>query len=285
MKYLILFVLMIFSVAAYGQNPDLIVTTTGDSLICKIVEVSANTIQFRFDTGTIISIRRTEVTSYQYNYTPEKRVPDRGPEIPAQVIQTPAQFAEISEKVTGDDERSKDLHSYGFFGYAGDTKSLAGITFGTFTHQKVGWYFTARMTPRFVYPFLVSEKYFLDESGIIMSKNDEIVTNAILDDVSYLINMNAALGITRIIYNPLWFYAGGGITWDNHIRSFRKGFSNSDDSCAQYTEQSKAGFMLDYGLSVKLSGVVFSGGMRINSFKSINFTFGFQFAFKNGQNQ
>ena len=53
--------------AAYGQ--DLIVTATGDSLRCKIVEVGNDEIQFRFDdTGNIISIKRAETASYKYNF-------------------------------------------------------------------------------------------------------------------------------------------------------------------------------------------------------------------------
>ena len=53
---------------AFGQDLDLIVTTTGDSLTCKIVEVGTDDIQFRFGEGNIISIKRSEVASYRYNY-------------------------------------------------------------------------------------------------------------------------------------------------------------------------------------------------------------------------
>ena len=70
MKHLIFFIFLLSSSIAYGQNPDLIVTTGGDSLKCKIVEVNASEIQFRFDTGSIISIPRNEVASHQYNYIP-----------------------------------------------------------------------------------------------------------------------------------------------------------------------------------------------------------------------
>ena len=66
MKYLFSISLLFFSVIAFGQ--DLIVTTAGDSLKCKIVEVSAAEIQFRFGTGGIISIPRNEVGSYRYNF-------------------------------------------------------------------------------------------------------------------------------------------------------------------------------------------------------------------------
>ena len=69
MKYLIFIVFLLCSIRAFGQNPDLIVTTTGDSLKCKIVEVSPSEFQFRFGTGGIITIERNQVASFQYNFT------------------------------------------------------------------------------------------------------------------------------------------------------------------------------------------------------------------------
>jgi hypothetical protein len=58
---------LFFSCVAYGQ--DLIVTTTGDSILnCKIIEVKTGVIQFRFGNGNPIDIKRTEVSSYKYNY-------------------------------------------------------------------------------------------------------------------------------------------------------------------------------------------------------------------------
>jgi len=79
MKHLILLFSLFCSLAVYGQNVDLIVTTSGDSLHCKIIEVTSEQIQFRFSTGTIIPIKRSEVTSYQYNFTPAApaETPDR----------------------------------------------------------------------------------------------------------------------------------------------------------------------------------------------------------------
>ena len=67
--------LLFFSCAAYGQ--DLIVTTTGDSLNCKIVDVQTDVIKFRFGSGNPIDIKHTEVSSYEYNFEP---VP--GPPVP-----------------------------------------------------------------------------------------------------------------------------------------------------------------------------------------------------------
>ena len=66
MKHLIIFVFLFCSCIAYGQ--DLIVTTTGDSLHCKIIEVTLEQIQFRFGPGRIIPIKRSEVASYKYNF-------------------------------------------------------------------------------------------------------------------------------------------------------------------------------------------------------------------------
>ena len=69
MKHSILLAFLFCTFAAHGQNVDLIVTTTGDSLRCKIVEVTAERIQFRFEQGTVIPIGRSEVASYQYNFS------------------------------------------------------------------------------------------------------------------------------------------------------------------------------------------------------------------------
>ena len=69
MKYLILFVFFLCSVVVYGQNSDLIVTTAGDSLRCKIIEIKTDEIQFRFGSGGIINIPREEVASFRYNFS------------------------------------------------------------------------------------------------------------------------------------------------------------------------------------------------------------------------
>jgi len=67
MKYLILFALLLCAQVVYGQ--DLIVTTTGDSLYCKILDVNADEIQFRFGrSGNVISIRRDETVMHRYNF-------------------------------------------------------------------------------------------------------------------------------------------------------------------------------------------------------------------------
>ena len=65
-----LFIVFLFfcSLAAYGQ--DLIITSTGDSLKCKIIDVSPDEIQFRFGSGNVISIKRSEAASYEYNFEP-----------------------------------------------------------------------------------------------------------------------------------------------------------------------------------------------------------------------
>ena len=85
MRHLISIFLLLFSAIAYGQ--DLIVTTAGDSLKCKIVEVNAGEIQFRFGTGGIISIQRNEVMSYQYNFTTTRNTPAVTPQ-PASALTT-----------------------------------------------------------------------------------------------------------------------------------------------------------------------------------------------------
>ena len=77
MKYFILFAFILFSYVAFGQ--DLIVTTTGDSLKCKIIDVGSDEIQFRFGTsGNVISVKKSETVSHRYNYyapAPSARTP------------------------------------------------------------------------------------------------------------------------------------------------------------------------------------------------------------------
>jgi len=76
MKYLIFLIILLFSQVVYGQqqNRDLIVTTTGDSLFCKIIDVTNSEIQFSFDrSGSVITIRRNETVSFAYNYLPAER--------------------------------------------------------------------------------------------------------------------------------------------------------------------------------------------------------------------
>ena len=69
MRHLILMFLVFYSLGAYGQ--DLIITSTGDSLKCKIVEVDADEIQFRFGaSGNIITIKKSETALYEYNVMP-----------------------------------------------------------------------------------------------------------------------------------------------------------------------------------------------------------------------
>jgi len=69
MKYLILFAVLLCSQVVYGQ--DLIVTTSGDSLFCKIIDVNVDEIQFRFGkSGNVISIKRDETVLHRYNFKP-----------------------------------------------------------------------------------------------------------------------------------------------------------------------------------------------------------------------
>jgi len=71
MKYLLLFVFLFCSLAATAQ--DLIITSTGDSIKCKIIDVGANELQFRFGaSGNVISIHKTEVMTYEYNFVPSR---------------------------------------------------------------------------------------------------------------------------------------------------------------------------------------------------------------------
>jgi hypothetical protein len=68
MKRFFFFILCLFAgYAAYGQ--DLIVTTSGDSLNCKITEVKTEAIFFRYDAGgNIVSLPMNMVASHKYDF-------------------------------------------------------------------------------------------------------------------------------------------------------------------------------------------------------------------------
>ena len=66
MKHIIFLIFLIFPFIAYGQ--DLIITTTGDSIKCKIIELDDSEIQFRFGPESVININRKEVKTYEYNF-------------------------------------------------------------------------------------------------------------------------------------------------------------------------------------------------------------------------
>ena len=74
MKYYAILIFFLSSLAVYGQDTDLIVTTTGDSLRCKIIDVTNSEVLFRFGIGEVISIKRNETASYEYNFSPVKKV-------------------------------------------------------------------------------------------------------------------------------------------------------------------------------------------------------------------
>jgi hypothetical protein len=68
-KRLSVFVFFCFcSLFAYGQNPDLIITVTGDSIWCRIMDAGVIEIQFRFGSGNIVSIKRADIASFEYNF-------------------------------------------------------------------------------------------------------------------------------------------------------------------------------------------------------------------------
>ena len=100
--FLISLVFILFSLAIYGQNPnpDLIVTTGGDSLNCKIIEVTAGEIQFRFGTGGIIAIPRSDVISHQYNFEPAQAVTTRAVQPTATTTAQPAATTDVQPETT-----------------------------------------------------------------------------------------------------------------------------------------------------------------------------------------
>jgi len=67
MKRLFILTFLFSTQVFYGQ--DLIITVTGDSLQCKIIEIGNDDILIRFGRSSdIISIKRNEMTSYEYNF-------------------------------------------------------------------------------------------------------------------------------------------------------------------------------------------------------------------------
>ena len=170
-----------------------------------------------------------------------------------------------------------------FFGYAADVQSLAGLSFGKNKQQSFGWYFTARLSPKTVIPYFIEnlneDLYTINKSGQITDSSGDIKPDAGLTDESYKINFNAALGMTRKIYYPLWCYLGAGVSWDSFIRSYTA--ENDATYWVQYADRTKFNPMLDLGLSLKLGKIVCSSGIRINtSFKNCYYTFGLQFVSK-----
>ena len=115
----------------------------------------------------------------------------------------------------------------------------------------------------------------MDNDGKITQKDGREVKNFTLDEAPPIkINMNTSLGITRKIYAPFWFYLGGGVSWDNTIQ-----MAKSSKEHVKHTDMETIKPMLDAGLSLKLGGVVFNGGIRATSTDDKFATFGFQFAF------
>ena len=127
MKYFIFSTLLLCSVVAYGQ--DLILTTAGDSLKCKIVEVNASEIQFRFGTGGIITIERKEVATYQYNYAPATTA--------SPVSTAPARTAEQTYQTPASVSSQKTPHIYvGLVG--GAPLLLVGLNGAYFFNRLIG---------------------------------------------------------------------------------------------------------------------------------------------------
>jgi hypothetical protein len=73
MKRFLFTILCLFAgYTAFGQ--DLIVTTSGDSLNCKITEVKTDAIFFRYDAGgNVVSLPMNQVASYKYDFYKGKR--------------------------------------------------------------------------------------------------------------------------------------------------------------------------------------------------------------------
>ena len=257
--------------------------------------------------GAVIRIKgKTISTVSEYSGQFELSLPDFNSEIleislsgykPEQVFVSPGQNITVQlEK-----EKSPAFIRKSFFlGYSGSSAvpintdgAMAGISLGQLKHEKIGWYFSIRMSPRFVYPFLCTATYQITENDDIRDPfNDDYLdkNSWTFNDKSYKINVNAALGITRRISDPLWFYLGAGISWDNVIRSFTY---HDATLHAKYKSKETLSSMLDVGLSLRLGRVIVNGGISPKaglqlkeggfntiSFEECNITFGCQMLFK-----
>jgi len=93
----------------YGQNPDLIVTTTNDSIHCKIIEVTPEQIRFSVRQGRIIPIKREEVASYKYNFTPIRHEEKIVPAITEPEKTTPIEPEKTTEAKPVETEKSTEI--------------------------------------------------------------------------------------------------------------------------------------------------------------------------------
>jgi len=172
---------------------------------------------------------------------------------------------------------------YGFIGYTGDERSAVGLTFGRLRNQGLGWYFSTRMTPRFISPFLINSLgdniFTIDNADSVFDKDGNTLDNIDLGDYSYIINFNSVFGFTqKIISDWMWSHIGGGVSWDSQITSFEQG---NETHFAKNLDESLLKFVMDFGLSLRspATGFMFSGGVRATSFSNFNLTFGVQYTF------
>jgi len=79
MKTIVLLLVAILIVIHTSQAQDLIVTTKGDSINCKITLKTLENIRFRFKRDDIIqsaTMPRTEISDFQFNYFPGTVIPE-----------------------------------------------------------------------------------------------------------------------------------------------------------------------------------------------------------------
>ena len=111
------------SLCAYGQNPDLIVTVTGDSIRCRIIDAGVNEMQFRFGSGQVISIKRSQVASFEYNYKSEKSRNQGKPGKSEKPVKAPADKGVRPVRMTPD-------HARFYAALSAGTGSFGSVSFG-----------------------------------------------------------------------------------------------------------------------------------------------------------
>ena len=153
-----------------------------------------------------------------------------------------------------------------FIGYSGDTKSPVGFTVSTYKSQNLGFYFSLRMTPKFISPYLFKNKQKLDETELEnLFENSDYQ----LEPFSYLVNVSISGGVTKKFKSNFWWYGGAGISSDNVINKVE----NYPKELIVYSEKSRTSILLDAGVSYKIKKIIINGGL-CTDFKYVCPTFG-----------
>ncbi|GHU71790.1 hypothetical protein FACS189413_13960 [Bacteroidia bacterium] len=184
--------------------------------------------------------------------------------------------------------------NYGYFGFATDTQTPLGISFGGLKYKKLGFYMTAKINTML---FKSSKEYSEDAvKEQIKKQSEKAGVQTAMYNLSYS-NIygdlpaekhgaaNLTLGLTKGISYPLWVYAGVGVAYVQplyEVRTTKYDSSGSSTdatiSLGYYTNPDETektirpvveagaiyklgGFYLNAGIRTDLDGVYLSGGL------------------------